>query len=212
MVPKVCWKRPLDLLSSQAPVRRPNLKQHRPSWSLFQRSPLHLPWSRPKSLEDTSRPTPLTNITPTTDPRGNKPVITPTTWPTRHPTPLQDPITATVQDGKTPRTETQNSALCAEQWDSMNLQTSCRGARWCVSWIIWVCHHQIDQFVGWLQLGLWTNRPNISRKTSRPDEVCGVMVFLFCRTLQSEEQVWSNVPLRDWWLENFVIHMRSVSI
>lgn len=117
MVPKVCWKRLLDLLSSQAPVRRPNLKQRRPSWSLFQRSPFLLPWSRPRPLQDASPPTPLTNITPTTDPRENKPVITPT----KHPTPLQDPITATVQDGKTPRTETQSSVLCAEQCDAMNL-------------------------------------------------------------------------------------------
>lgn len=115
--PKVCWKRPLDLLSSQAPVRRPNLKPCRPSWRHFQRSSHHLPQSRPRPLEDASRPTPLTNITPTTDPRQNRPLITPTTPPTKPPTPLQDLITATVQDGKTPRTETQNSVLCAKQSD-----------------------------------------------------------------------------------------------
>ncbi|KAL0165823.1 hypothetical protein M9458_037667, partial [Cirrhinus mrigala] len=112
--PKVCWKRPLDLLSSRAPVRRPNLKPRRPSWRLFQRS-------HQRPLEDASRPTPRTNITPTTGPRQSKALITPTTPPTRHPTPLRDPITATAPDGKTPRTEIQNSALCAEQSDSMNL-------------------------------------------------------------------------------------------
>lgn len=72
----VSWKLPLHY--SQAPVH----KQCHLYWTPYQSLPRLMPHGRPKSLEAALQTTLLTNTIRTTDPRANKPFLTPTGHPT----------------------------------------------------------------------------------------------------------------------------------